>query len=484
MGSGGSKNAAAANDSAASSFDGGGRTLRYKRASRAFKSSCFCPSFALEDLPEIKHEKRNACTDEGENERSQENDERCRKLTNSPSYIVPTSPSATDHNNDDSTVQINRASSTAVGAIRRTFSNASRTASSPCEMPNGMDNSLTRTLSLQASRACNSAHAGDSTLDDDSVEDVIRNNSRDEQPVGHREHSEGNMQLRQMTGIGRLHDRSVHRVSFSEGLIDTVYVEANLNDHASQASLRRGFSSLRRTSPSHRRGEVFHDGPRNRSHHMTDLLDAVHNHHPENPQPRETNSNLGEQTSSFHERRRRVISQVRALQRLGSRFENSSGHERSCILSGQYRTGRCMCRGSYRSSNHTDDSSTNASISRIVMLAEALFEVLDEIHQQSVLLTSQTSFSSIGSVPAPKEVVENMPLRNFTKQQGHGNEGTSQCYICLLDYEEGEYMRILPCNHKFHQVCIDKWLKEIHRVCPLCRADVCNYEAKTMGKPS
>ncbi|KAF0922887.1 hypothetical protein E2562_002135 [Oryza meyeriana var. granulata] len=36
-------------------------------------------------------------------------------------------------------------------------------------------------------------------------------------------------------------------------------------------------------------------------------------------------------------------------------------------------------------------------------------QVLDEIHQQSAALSSRPSFSSIGSVPAPKEVVERLP---------------------------------------------------------------------------
>ncbi|GMN47651.1 hypothetical protein TIFTF001_016824 [Ficus carica] len=37
------------------------------------------------------------------------------------------------------------------------------------------------------------------------------------------------------------------------------------------------------------------------------------------------------------------------------------------------------------------------------------------------------------------------------------------CYICLVEYEEGDRMRILPCHHEFHKTCVDKWLKEIHR---------------------
>ncbi|ONK55729.1 uncharacterized protein A4U43_C10F400 [Asparagus officinalis] len=176
---------------------------------------------------------------------------------------------------------------------------------------------------------------------------------------------------------------------------------------------------------------------------------------------------------------------VRALQRLGSRFESLSGHERSCISSGQHRTGRCTCRATARvASNPSDEPGTRASLSRIVMLAEALFEVLDEIHQQSVALSSRPAFSSIGSVPAPKEVVECMPVKVYMKPQKHQHDEIAQCYICLVEYEDGDFMRILPCNHEFHQKCIDKWLKEIHRVCPLCRGDVCRTEVSGADKIS
>ncbi|KAG4109610.1 hypothetical protein ERO13_1Z049813v2, partial [Gossypium hirsutum] len=49
------------------------------------------------------------------------------------------------------------------------------------------------------------------------------------------------------------------------------------------------------------------------------------------------------------------------------------------------------CRVNNRDSNSNDETSARASLSRIVMLAEALFEVLDEIPQQSVVLSSRPS---------------------------------------------------------------------------------------------
>ncbi|KAF3782780.1 E3 ubiquitin-protein ligase [Nymphaea thermarum] len=132
--------------------------------------------------------------------------------------------------------------------------------------------------------------------------------------------------------------------------------------------------------------------------------------------------------------------------------------------SGLHEDGTCSCE-----SFLMEDTGTRASISRIVMLAEALFEVLDEIHRQPGPLSL-----SVVSVPAPETLVDSLPVKIHHKTyQNKQDEDMEQCYICLSEYEEGDKVRVLPCCHEYHMMCIDKWLKEIHRVCPLCRGDVC-----------
>ncbi|GMJ12578.1 hypothetical protein HRI_004927000 [Hibiscus trionum] len=260
---------------------------------------------------------------------------------------------------------------------------------------------------------------------------------------------ESNARFSRALSVGRLRDRVLGRASSLCPSQQDIQVITNQTQELATST------SATITTSAHASSIVPHneiETPRSREARHHDLL-----HH----------------RSNFLERRRRIRSQVRALQRLGSRFENFSGHERSCILSGQHRTGQCTCRVNNRDSSSNDDAnSSRSSVSRIVMLAEALFEVLDEIHQQSLVLSSQSSVSSIGSVPAPKEVVESLPVKLF-KSQKLKNDEVVQCYICLVEYEEGDIIRRLPCNHEFHRTCIDKWLKEIHRVCPLCRGDVC-----------
>ncbi|CAI6340657.1 unnamed protein product [Periconia digitata] len=46
------------------------------------------------------------------------------------------------------------------------------------------------------------------------------------------------------------------------------------------------------------------------------------------------------------------------------------------------------------------------------------------------------------------------------------------CSICTDDFEKGQDLRVLPCNHKFHPECVDPWLLNVSGTCPLCRVDL------------
>ncbi|OAY24276.1 uncharacterized protein LOC110605224 isoform X3 [Manihot esculenta] len=295
--------------------------------------------------------------------------------------------------------------------------------------------------------------------------------------IGAQEPVDRNVRFSRTLSVGRLRDRVLRRSSLSDVTFCPLQQERQVRD-AVQVSGRQTLGGEMR--PSESEGNTLRS-PTTSGYPppgTSSSLFSINDHDLETTRSRDARyHDLLEHRSNFLERRRRIRSQVRALQRLGSRFENLSGHERSCISSGHHRTGHCTCRVTNRDANLNDDTSARASISRIVMLAEALFEVLDEIHQQSVVLSSRPSMSSLGSVPAPTEVVESLPVKLYSKLQKQQHEEAAQCYICLVEYEEGDSMRLLPCHHEFHRACIDKWLKEIHRVCPLCRGDVCRSDS-------
>ncbi|CAK8561860.1 unnamed protein product [Lathyrus sativus] len=281
-----------------------------------------------------------------------------------------------------------------------------------------------------------------------------------------REPVEHNVRFSRTLSVGRLRDRVLRRSTFSDLTSFPLQQERELRDD-SQNTRRQAVERDSRVSP------LDLSAISSSTSSVSNSMFSNQNYEVETSQLREVRyQDLLEHRSNFLERGRRIRSQARSLQRLSSRFENQSTHGRSCILSGQHRTGRCICRFRNRDTNSNDDTGARASISRIVVLAEALFEVLDEIHQQSVVLSSHPSASSLGCVPAPIKVVESLPVKSYEKLHKHQEDAT-QCYICLVEYEDGDSVRVLPCHHEFHRTCIDKWLKEIHRVCPLCRGNIC-----------
>ena len=52
-----------------------------------------------------------------------------------------------------------------------------------------------------------------------------------------------------------------------------------------------------------------------------------------------------------------------------------------------------------------------------------------------------------------------------------GDDEQPQCSICMCEYEAGEALRLLYCEHVFHQQCVDAWLLR-NATCPICRASV------------
>jgi len=62
--------------------------------------------------------------------------------------------------------------------------------------------------------------------------------------------------------------------------------------------------------------------------------------------------------------------------------------------------------------------------------------------------------------------------------------GRDTCPICIMDFEEGDDLRVLPCEgkHRFHQSCVDPWLLELSSSCPICREDFLALENILSGE--
>jgi len=62
--------------------------------------------------------------------------------------------------------------------------------------------------------------------------------------------------------------------------------------------------------------------------------------------------------------------------------------------------------------------------------------------------------------------------------------GRETCPICIVDFEEGDDVRVLPCpgHHRFHKDCVDPWLLELSTSCPICREDFQALENMAMAQ--
>lgn len=70
-----------------------------------------------------------------------------------------------------------------------------------------------------------------------------------------------------------------------------------------------------------------------------------------------------------------------------------------------------------------------------------------------------------------KKEIEKLPQISYCPEMGYGkceNDSDVKCLVCQFQYEGGDNIRKLPCNHYFHSECVDHWLTEKDH-CPYCR---------------
>ncbi|XP_077105082.1 uncharacterized protein LOC143759598 [Ranitomeya variabilis] len=91
---------------------------------------------------------------------------------------------------------------------------------------------------------------------------------------------------------------------------------------------------------------------------------------------------------------------------------------------------------------------------------------LPSIQQQEVGVITPPVPQVAVVIPVGSRVNIILPTRDITPE-----EETQSCVICMTEYEIGEQVIVLPCDHSFHQGCISRWLRS-NPLCPLCRNHV------------
>jgi hypothetical protein len=113
---------------------------------------------------------------------------------------------------------------------------------------------------------------------------------------------------------------------------------------------------------------------------------------------------------------------------------------------------------------------------------------LDDSIEQVTLSSEQLkmfpveSFQSPGILGSDPKYSQNLPTAAQVPLTGEG------CSICLVDFEDGDELRqLLPCGHRFHRACIDRWLLKSSPTCPIDKLDLrcaCQNDTRSSSRSS
>uniref|UniRef100_UPI0037E89134 E3 ubiquitin-protein ligase RNF130 n=1 Tax=Semicossyphus pulcher TaxID=241346 RepID=UPI0037E89134 len=110
------------------------------------------------------------------------------------------------------------------------------------------------------------------------------------------------------------------------------------------------------------------------------------------------------------------------------------------------------------------------SISFIVLLiissAWLIFYFIQKIRYTSARDRSQRRLGD-----AAKKAIGKLTTRTVKKGDKETDPDFNHCAVCIEAYQLNDVVRILPCKHVFHKVCVDPWLNE-HCTCPMCKLNI------------
>lgn len=110
------------------------------------------------------------------------------------------------------------------------------------------------------------------------------------------------------------------------------------------------------------------------------------------------------------------------------------------------------------------------SISFIVLMiissAWLIFYFIQKIRYTSARDRSQRRLGD-----AAKKAIGKLTTRTVKKGDKETDPDFNHCAVCIEAYQLNDVVRILPCKHVFHKVCVDPWLNE-HCTCPMCKLNI------------
>uniref|UniRef100_UPI00398E4A21 E3 ubiquitin-protein ligase RNF149-like n=1 Tax=Pristiophorus japonicus TaxID=55135 RepID=UPI00398E4A21 len=106
----------------------------------------------------------------------------------------------------------------------------------------------------------------------------------------------------------------------------------------------------------------------------------------------------------------------------------------------------------------------------IISLAWLIFYYIQRFLHAGSQFSSQNKKNKNNRKEA-KKAISKLQLHTVRRGDREIDLDIDGCAVCIEVYRSRDVVRILPCKHVFHRICIDPWLLE-HRTCPMCKLDV------------
>ncbi|KAJ1960485.1 hypothetical protein IWQ62_004217, partial [Dispira parvispora] len=119
-----------------------------------------------------------------------------------------------------------------------------------------------------------------------------------------------------------------------------------------------------------------------------------------------------------------------------------------------------------------DDKDSSMDTTSLPQWSSALNEKAKEVDPVAGIVDAHDS----KSIP-----MTTLPKSSAAAKESGDKESPSTCAVCIDEFERGQLVRQLPCNHLFHLECIDEWLTEKSGVCPLCKFNCTEYCLEKAG---
>lgn len=85
--------------------------------------------------------------------------------------------------------------------------------------------------------------------------------------------------------------------------------------------------------------------------------------------------------------------------------------------------------------------------------------------------SDEVGFAVPGAEPEVLAAATSSIVHSGSSSEGTESSAEQQCFICYESFQEGEQLLVLPCFHRFHNTCAERWLSQ-SRTCPICKHDI------------